>query len=71
MTRKRRIPEVADSILPSTGPLPPLSPYQRCRCGVCRTCLDNEKWDRIFAKFEVSSDEWETKGFFQSTLRGY
>ena len=56
----------------ATGtPLPPLEPYRRCRCGACKTCKDNEKWDRIFAKFELGPDEWETRGFFQSTLRGY
>jgi hypothetical protein len=53
------------------APLPPLPPYQRCRCGSCRECLDNQKWDRVFAKFEVPEDNWKTKGFFQSTLRGW
>ena len=54
------------------APLPPLAPYQRCNCGSCRTCLDNEKWDRVFAKFEIKQeDHWETKGMFQSTLRGW
>jgi hypothetical protein len=52
-------------------PLPPLAPYQRCRCGSCRECRDNQKWDRAFAKFEVIEDNWKTKGFFQSTLRGW
>ena len=49
------------------APLPPLEPYQRCRCGTCRTCLDNAKWDRIFAKFEVK-DDGEVRGLFQSPL---
>ena len=39
------------------GPLPPLQPYVRCACGKCRECRDNEKWDRIFAKFAVSDHE--------------
>jgi len=52
-------------------PLPPLAPYQRCACGSCRECQDNQKWDRAFAKFEVKEDNWKTKGFFQSTLRGW
>ena len=26
-------------------------PYKRCRCGLCRQCIDNEKWDERFAKF--------------------
>jgi hypothetical protein len=53
------------------APLPQLAPYQRCRCGTCRECQDNQKWDRVFAKFEVTEDNWKTKGFFQSTLRGW
>ena len=53
------------------GPLPPLQPYQRCTCGTCRECQDNAKWDRVFAKFQIPDDRWETKGLFQSTLRGW
>ena len=53
------------------APLPPLAPYQRGRCGSCRECQDNQKWDRAFAKFEVTDDQWNTKGLFQSTLRGW
>jgi len=53
----------------SRGRFPKLEPYRRCRCGQCRECLDNERWDRIFARFHVEhyGDE---KGLFQSTLRG-
>jgi len=70
--KKKTTPATMHSTgLPLGAPLPPLEPYRRCRCGICKTCKDNEKWDRIFAKFELSPDEWETKGFFQSTLRGY
>ena len=46
-----------------------LQPYQRCRCGVCRDCQENERWDRVFARFEVKK-YWEDRGLFQSTLRG-
>jgi len=53
------------------APLPPLAPYKRCKCGSCRECQDNQKWDRVFAKFEVKEDTWKGKGFFQSTLRGW
>ena len=54
------------------APLPPLERYQRCRCNACRECRDNAKWDRIFAKFELKTDDkWDTKGLFQSTLRGW
>ena len=53
-------------------PLPPLPQYQRCRCGTCKECVDNAKWDRIFAKFEVAEpDNWDTKGLYGSTLRGW
>lgn len=44
-----------------------LAPYPRCRCGMCRECADNDKWDRLFAKFEVKT-YWDEKGVFQSTL---
>ena len=39
------------------APIPPLQPYIRCACGACRECKDNEKWDRVFAKFEVKDTE--------------
>ena len=51
---------------PTTRPLPPLVPYVRCKCGWCRACLDNAKWDRVFAKFETK--EREERGVFQSAL---
>src|ERR1019366_6208613 len=44
-------------------------PYKRCRCGVCRECLDNAKWDERFAKYEVKND-WNERGIFGSTLNG-
>ena len=53
------------------APLPPLAPYQRCKCGSCRECRDSQDWDRVFAKFEVTEYNWKTKGLFQSTLRGW
>jgi hypothetical protein len=46
--------------------LPPLEPYKRCTCGSCRACLDNAKWDRIFAKFEVK--EAEVRGLYGCAL---
>ena len=47
-------------------------PYLRCCCDKCQECRTNETWDRIFAKFEVKEeDTWQTKGLFQSTLRGW
>jgi hypothetical protein len=58
-----------------SAPAPPvrykrneLAPYKRCRCGLCRQCIDNEKWDRRFAKFEVNV-YWDERGVFGSTLR--
>jgi hypothetical protein len=53
------------------APLPALAPYERCRCGKCRECHDNRKWDEIFAKFATDDDRWDTRGMFQSTLRGW
>jgi len=46
----------------------PLAPYPRCTCRACATCLDNAKWDRIFAKFEVTQ-YGDSRGMFQSALR--
>ena len=63
--RAAEIPQVFNA------PLPPMQPYQRCRCGACRECQENEKWDRVFAKFQQPEDRGETKGLFQSTLRGW
>jgi hypothetical protein len=54
---KRAVPAV---------PVPQLVPYHRCTCGSCRECLDNAKWDHVFAKFEVK--EREVCGVFQSSL---
>jgi hypothetical protein len=48
---------------------PRLHPFPRCRCGQCRDCKENERWDRIFARFEVKK-YWEDRGLLQSTLRG-
>lgn len=45
-----------------------LAPYLRCRCGVCAMCLDNAKWDRIFAKFAAQECR-DIRGVFQSPLR--
>ena len=45
-----------------------LSRYKRCRCGLCRKCIDNQKWDERFAKFEVKV-YWDERGVFGSTLR--
>lgn len=47
---------------------PRLQPFPRCRCGKCRECIENERWDRIFARFEVKK-YWEDRGLLQSTLR--
>jgi len=49
------------------APLGRLQPYQRCTCGKCTECRDNEKWDRIFAKFDTTN-RVEVKGLFQSPL---
>ena len=49
------------------APLPPLEPFARCKCGGCPMCLDNQKWDRVFAKFEVKQ-HWDNTGIFRSAL---
>ena len=49
------------------APLPPLQPYMRCRCGGCRECKDNAKWDRVFAKFAVA-EYGEERSLFRSPL---
>lgn len=51
---------------PATHPLPPLMPYQRCKCGHCRSCSENAKWDRVFAKFEKK--DRDERGLFQCAL---
>ncbi len=48
-------------------PLPRLVAYQRCTCGNCRECIDNAKWDYVFAKFEAK--EPDVRGVFQSALK--
>ena len=45
---------------------PSLKPYKRCSCGSCRACVENAKWDRIFAKFEVK--ETEVRGLYGCAL---
>ena len=66
MHRSTRTATSAFRAVAQSGPLPKLAPYQRCACGVCATCKDDAKWDRIFAKFE--SREREERGIFQSTI---
>lgn len=63
------------TVTSKSAPAPPirfrrneLMPYKRCRCGLCRQCIDNEKWDERFAKFEVTV-YWDERGVFGSTLR--
>jgi hypothetical protein len=51
---------------PEIAALPALAPYERCKCGKCRECHDNEKWDRVFAKFEVK--ETEMRGLYGCAL---
>src|SRR5436305_2680507 len=33
-----------------------LQPYVRCACGTCGECIEDERWDRIFARFDRTSD---------------
>ena len=56
----------AQRATPKTYALPPLAPYVRCKCGRCRACIDNAKWDRVFAKFETK--EPDQRGVYQSAI---
>jgi hypothetical protein len=67
MGRRRVNPLIFLSPQEEGIPLPPLRPYVRCTCGLCRECHDNEKWDRVFAKFEVKEAP-DVRGFFRSPL---
>jgi hypothetical protein len=60
MSGRRSSSNMSRDAFVAKAPLPPLRPYQRCKCGSCRECKDNERWDRVFAKFEVkdSPSEW-------------
>jgi hypothetical protein len=44
-----------------------LAPYKRCHCGLCRECIDNQKWDERFQKF-IAKDYPDQKGWFGSSL---
>jgi hypothetical protein len=66
---KYRITEIVTSASLRSDLFPPLQPLPRCRCGECRECLENERWDRIFARLE-KKQYWEERGLFQSTLGG-
>ncbi len=61
-----QVPVLQRPGIPHAGFSRPLEVYQRCHCGRCRECLDNARWDRIFARFE--STEREERGMFQCAL---
>lgn len=69
MRSNRRAAAVVPRQQASDTRFPPLAPLPRCRCGECAECLENERWDRIFARFEASQ-YGEVRGVFQSTLSG-
>jgi len=54
MTRNRIQPESTRTKSFVSHALPQLQPYQRCKCGSCEECIENDRWDRIFAKFDVT-----------------
>ncbi len=56
--------------LPMHVPLGRITPYNRCKCGACRECIDNAKWDRIFKKFEATEDR-DIRGMFQCALNDF
>jgi hypothetical protein len=60
-----------------TDPMPPaalprIATHERCRCGNCRQCGNNARWDRVFDGFAGKlEDTWGTSGIFGSMLRGW
>jgi hypothetical protein len=48
------------------APLPTLAPYNRCTCGSCPACIENARWDQIFARFEVK--DTEVRGLYGCAL---
>ncbi len=54
--------------VPTNHPLPALEPYVRCKCGSCRDCRENAKWDRIFAKHETTAEQ---RGVYQCALSDF
>ena len=69
MRSNRRIAIATLPQYASETQFPPLRPLPRCRCGRCAECLDNERWDRIFARF-AAPHSGDVRGMFQSTLSG-
>jgi hypothetical protein len=69
MKTNRRLARAAAPQGAARGYFPRLEPFPRCRCGQCRECQENDRWDRVFARLEVKK-YWEDRGLFQSTLRG-
>ena len=65
-------PRNSADIMPRSGEerrFPAIEPLPRCRCGACQDCRENDRWERIFARFEVKQ-YWEERGLLQSSLGG-
>jgi hypothetical protein len=45
-----------------------LEPYKRCSCGICKKCVENARWDRIFERMAGNSQADE-RGVFGCSLR--
>jgi hypothetical protein len=44
----------------------------RCKCGLCRQCLDDARWDRIFAEKFADPDYYTRPlSFFGSPLTSF
>jgi hypothetical protein len=45
----------------------------RCRCGLCRSCMDNERWERIFREKFATPDYYrgEIRVSYPSPLSGF
>jgi hypothetical protein len=63
---------VTNTDMMPTAALPRMGTPKRCRCGNCRQCRNDAKWDRVFDQFAVKvEDTWGTRGIFGSMLRGW
>lgn len=66
------LPNVTNTDAMPAAALSRVGTKQRCRCGNCRQCRNNAKWDRVFDQFAIQlKDTWGTRGIFGSMLRGW
>lgn len=47
----------------------PVGKVRRCQCGVCRKCVENARWDRIFNEKFADPEYYRRKSYhFGSSL---